>query len=346
MPPCVDVRRCAVLLLSVPLLLAPGCAEREGVTSYTVQNLAPDRPAPRNSPSAPSRSGQAWFFKLMGPQTAVQAQADAFARLMATVRFDERGTPVWQAPDGWTERKEQGLRFATLVHNGDPPLEIAISALPSDDPGGDEYLKSNIDRWRGQVGLEPYSGDDWKTRAESAGEYREVEAGGGRVILVQLTGKDQAGAASSMLAAIVPRGAAPAIASPATSAPAQGTPTWTAPAEWTSQPARQFQTALWSASQGDQKVEISVSQSGGSLEANIARWQGQISAAEPAVQEQITVGGAPAVRVELTGAEQSIVGVIVPQEDRAWFFKMMGPAAVVDEEQARFQTFVDSVQFP
>jgi hypothetical protein len=339
--------------LLLPLCLA-GCVDRPGVTSYTVQNVAPDRPKSSATMAEAAQPGQAWFFKLLGKQAAVQSEADAFARLMATVRFDDRGLPAWDTPAGWTERKEQGMRFATLVRDGtEPPLEIAVSALPSDDPGSDAYLKSNIDRWRGQVGLEPYTGNDWKSRAEAAGEVHEAEGKGGRFVLVQLAGKDPKGEALTMLAAIVPRGGAVASAAPSSvpSAPvSDAAPKWTAPAEWTSEPPRQFQTALWTVANGDQKVEISVSQSGGSLDANLARWRTQVGPDpagndEPA-QESLTIGGASATRVELKGTEKSILGVIVPQGDRAWFFKMMGSSALVDQERARFQSFVESVQLP
>jgi hypothetical protein len=203
------------------------------------------------------------------------------------------------------------------------------------------------------VGLEPYSGDDWKTRAEAAGEVHEAEGKAGRFVLVQLAGKDKDGVDVTMLAAIVPRGSPAAALSrslPPAAPVSDGAPQWTTPAEWTSEPPRQFQAALWTVSQGDQKVEISVSQSGGSLDANLARWRTQVGA-DPSgndapAQESVTSGGAAAPRVELKGADKSILGVIVPQGDRAWFFKLMGPGALVDQERARFQSFVESVQFP
>lgn len=334
------------------LILCSGCIDRPGITSYTVESVTAERPRPISGGPGPAL-GQAWFFKLLGKQAAVEAEAESFARLMATVRFDERGLPAWETPAGWTERKETGMRFATLVREGsEPALEIAVSALPSDDPGGDAYLKSNIDRWRGQVGLEPYAGSDWKQRATEAGEVRETDAAGGRIVLVQLNGKDPAGDAVTMLAAIVPR---PASASPATptseptAAAAEGGPTYVAPAEWTSQPPRQFQTALWTVSQGEQKLEVSVSRSGGSLEMNVARWRGQVgldsATAEAPALTAITVGGAAGSRVELHGAEQTIVGVIVPQGPMSWFFKMMGPPALVEQERARFDAFVGSVKW-
>jgi hypothetical protein len=344
----------AVALLSLIALSTAGCVEREGVTSYTVQNVAPARPRTAAPMAAAAQPGQAWFFKLLGKQAAVQTEADAFARLMATVRFDDRGMPSWDTPAGWTERKEQGMRFATLVRDGsEPPLEIAVSALSSDDPGSDEYLKSNIDRWRGQVGLEPYDGKDWKSRAEAAGEFHEAQSAAGRFVLVQLAGKDPAGEALSMLAAIMPRSGAAASVPPPSAPPtsvSDAAPTWTAPAEWASEPPGQFQTALWTVSQGDQKVQISVSLTGGSLEANLARWRTQVGpdpgGNDEPVQEALTIGTAAGTRVELKGADKTIVGVIVPRGDRAWFFKMMGPIGLVEQERARFQSFVESVQFP
>jgi hypothetical protein len=346
-------RRSAALPLMLPLLLGMGCGGPAGVTSYTATNVAPDRPKSFATMADAAQPGQAWFFKLKGPKPDVQEEADTFAQLMASVRFDDRGLPTWEVPTGWTERKEQGMRFATLVRDGsDPLLEIAISALPSEDPGSDAYLKSNIDRWRGQVGLEPYSGDDWKARAEAAGEVHEAEGKAGRFVLVQLAGTNQGGEAESMLAAIVPRdGVAATVPSSAPATPlSEAAPKWTAPAEWTPEPPRQFQTALWTVAQGDQRVEISVSQSGGSLDANLTRWRTQVGA-DPSgndapAQEPITVGGAAATRVELKGVEKMILGAIVPQGDRAWFFKMMGPVALVDQERERFRLFVESVQFP
>lgn len=347
-------RRLAAALALTAFMLATGCVERPEVTSYTVQNVAGERPPVAAARREPAAGGQAWFFKLLGKQQTVQAAADPFAQLMASVRFDASGAPTWETPAGWNERKESGLRFATLVQDGsEPPLEIAVSSLASDDPEGDAYLKSNIDRWRGQVGLEPYEGDDWKQRAEKAGEVREASTATGRFVLVQLNGKDKAGEAVTMLAAIVPRPASSGSVAP-TAAPFAtedgATPTYTAPAEWTSAPPRQFQTALWKVSQGDQTLEVSLSQSGGSMEMNLQRWRTQVGpdpggATEPAA-ESIMVGGAAGTRVELKGAEKTIVGVIVPQGGASWFFKMMGPAVLVEQERGRFDAFVASVKWP
>ena len=333
-------------LLVFGTLLTPGCGQRDGVRTYTVQRVVADRP----TPPVQATPGQAWFFKLMGRRDAVEPESESFAALMASVRFGESDVPQWETPSGWTERQESGMRFATLTREGsDPPLEIAISALPAEDPAGDAYLKSNIDRWRRQVGLPPYEGGEWKSTAIEAGEVHEA----GAFVLVHLNGESPDGDPLAMLAAIVPRpGGAQTQRAAAPPVPASGesTPSYTAPAEWTTQPPRQFQTALWSVADGDQKLEVSVTQSGGSLEMNVDRWRDQVGLPSGGAPgdgiESITVGDREAARVELRGAEQTIVAVIVPQGRMAWFFKLIGPPELVDRELDRFQAFIDSVQFP
>lgn len=43
--------------------------------------------------------------------------------------------------------------------------------------------------------------------------------------------------------------------------------------------------------------------------------------------------------------EQSILGVIVPREDRVWFFKLMGELKKVDESKNDFRKIVDTIRF-
>lgn len=333
------------------VFLAGGCVEKEGVRSYTVQNLAGAREV---EPTA--ARGAAWFFKMQGPPDAVLAHGETFGHVVASVHFGPDGTPSWTTPSGWTSTPETGLRFATLKLEGsDPPLELAVSTLPAPDPGSDLYLKANIDRWRGQVGLQPYPETNWKQAAVEAGELRETESDGRPAYLVQLSGQDQAGEPSAILGAIIPvPGNAAGTAQPteSTTAPAAGAspglPTYTLPAEWTEATPGQFQLALWTVGDGEEQVDISVSSAGGSVDANLARWAGQVGLPPTAVagaSESITIDGRSAVRVELVGGEKTIIGAIVPDGDRNWFFKLIGPNAPAAGERERFQQFIESVKF-
>ena len=110
----------------------------------------------------------------------------------------------------------------------------------------------------------------------------------------------------------------------------EATPTYAAP-ERSGCPRRfvNSRRRLWKVSQGDETLEVSLSRSGGSMEMKLHAGQAggarSGSRGEPAT-DPITVEARPGTRVELKGAEKTIVGVIVPQGGASWFFKMMGPS--------------------
>lgn len=113
-------------LAAAPLLLALGCGSQE-VTRARVPKAA-GAPAP-----APAMGMNMGTGEVPMPPTPTGAAALA-----------------WTLPKGWTETRPGGMRVATLV----PPVsgvDISITALPG--PAGGEL--ANVNRWRGQIGLEP-----------------------------------------------------------------------------------------------------------------------------------------------------------------------------------------------
>lgn len=108
------------------LLLALGCGSQE-VTRARVPKAA-GAPAP-----APTMGMSMGTGDVPMPPTPTGAEALA-----------------WTLPKGWTETRPGGMRVATLV----PPVsgvDISVTALPG--PAGGEL--ANVNRWRGQIGLEP-----------------------------------------------------------------------------------------------------------------------------------------------------------------------------------------------
>ena len=57
----------------------------------------------------------------------------------------------WTLPKGWTETPGNGMRFATLNPPGPGKIELSVVCLPG-QAGGE---LANVNRWRGQIGLEP-----------------------------------------------------------------------------------------------------------------------------------------------------------------------------------------------
>lgn len=71
----------------------------------------------------------------------------------------------WTKPDNWTEGPRGQIRAASFVVKNDAGKQADISIIPlPGTAGGDE---SNVNRWRGQVGLTPISGEELNKTAES-----------------------------------------------------------------------------------------------------------------------------------------------------------------------------------
>jgi hypothetical protein len=97
---------------------------------------------------------------------------------------------------------------------------------------------------------------------------------------------------------------------------------------------------------------------GGGLLMNVNRWRAQLSlnpldeAALAKESKAFEASGAKGVLVDFSGTESEngvasrCVAVMVPQPHATWFYKLMGPAALVAREREAFLTFVRSVQYP
>lgn len=330
------------LVISTLCLWVAACVEQPGIRTYTVDKETSERSPP----------GTAWFFKLLGPSDEVKRQVESFGTLVRSVRFDSEGQPTWQLPDGWSERRESGIRFATIaVRDAEPPLEVSVTALPI---SGANYVKENLDRWRGQLGLPAHSEGDWRKQAEADGAVAEVESNGKRITIVQLEGTTDQHGAARMLAAIVPQeGSAPRA--PALRTPRSDSPvlpfTYTVPVEWKEGTPGAFHQAVFNVMEGDKTVEISISSARGTIADNIDRWRNQVGLgpASPDERQQtprpIDIDGANGAYVDLAGATEAILGVIVPRGGTNWFFKLRGDKDLAAREKERFDAFVQSVRF-
>ncbi|MGB0372401.1 MAG: hypothetical protein ACPGN3_13795 [Opitutales bacterium] len=97
----------------------------------------------------------------------------------------------WSAPDTWTVGPQRAMRKGTYLLNGEAgQAELSITAFPGDVGG----LAANINRWRGQIGLEPLA------EAALREQSMSKDIGGYASHIVWLQGDN-----SSILGAIVPR---------------------------------------------------------------------------------------------------------------------------------------------
>jgi hypothetical protein len=86
----------------------------------------------------------------------------------------------WTLPAGWTESRPGGMRFATLKPTPDGKLEVSVVTLGG-RAGGE---LSNVNRWRGQLGLSPVD------EAGLAGTRQLLKSKAGEMALFDFTSDD------------------------------------------------------------------------------------------------------------------------------------------------------------
>ncbi|MCY2993826.1 MAG: hypothetical protein NTY19_39015 [Planctomycetota bacterium] len=343
-------------------LLAAGCKPREEIRRYQVlkSETATTSRAPHSAAlpqetgtaakpdsdrllaAAVSQSNKVWLFKLAGPKEAISPQADAFRGLLRSLQFAD-GKPQWKLPEGWRAGSGSIFRFATLeIDSAGQKLELTV--IPEDKPSTDEtaYLLSNVNRWRGQLGLPKIA------EGQLAKETEQLQLEGSVVTLVDLIGRLQSGGTKTAAATAIPA---------ESSAPSLSSQT---PAGW--KPGERFVSrggitlrheAAYEITDGDRRVEVTVDRLPGQMPLlqNINRWRGQIKLApldEKELAQQLRkleIGDLSADYVELVGPTQSVLGAVLVRGGEGWYVKLTGDPELTQREKQNFESFVKSFKF-
>lgn len=134
------------------------------------------------------------------------------------------------------------------------------------------------------------------------------------------------------------------------------------PAGWKQVPApSQFLLAKYDIEgSGGAKAEVNVSAlagQGGGLMMNINRWRGQLGLGQISEEDfskqaqTLDLPGGKATVVDMTGTNSKtgqkarLIGVIAPQADQTWFYKLMGDEQVVEQQKDAFTKFVQTAKF-
>lgn len=373
--------RGSLVALLAAVAIAAGCGQEPQIRQYQVPKLAVSSSPSGKTPPMPMAAAaeqstlaaivlagkSAWFFKLTGDPDAVSSRREAVTKFLRGVRFSAAGKPTWDLPAGWKERPGDQFRFATL-ELGDPPLDLAISELPrSDDgPSDEEYILQNIDRWRGQLGLEP------TTSEALAKESEQLTVGGFPATLVELTGMGSGtmggpfsgGAGGGPFAGgELPKDHPPLTGGGKLSAgPAKGgSPVeYEVPEGWKERPAGGLRAASFEVVEGEKKLDISViplalEGPAGDVTENVNRWRGQVGLAPQSAEDiakelrEVAGKGIKWQVVELAGENpstgpQMILGAIGKSKSAAWFVKVTGDPDLAQREKEHFDQFVGSLQ--
>jgi hypothetical protein len=311
-----------------------GC-DKDEIRRYQVPRLETARreTAHKHGPA------RIWFVKVVGPSDEIASHKEAFDRFIRSVHF-EAGKIGWTVPDGWQEQPGSQMRYGTFrIGPADKALDLSVVVL--DNHGDAASVLANVNRWRGQLGLQPVA------QTGLAEIATPLDLDGVTATLVDMSSAGDK--PQRMLAAIIPQG------------DDAGHLHYDVPEGWAVQADPSgMSEAAFQVSDGQHVAKITVVPlpgPAGGLVQNVNRWRGQIGL-EPVSEEQlrselsaIEVGGRPAQYVNLIGPESSgtprqrVLGVIASRGEQTWFFKMTGPADFVEKQKTAFETFVSSVKF-
>jgi hypothetical protein len=173
--------------------------------------------------------GVAWFFKLNGDDELVSQQKPAFIDFLKSVSFEaasvqqglppshppiggsetaaaeslaaqgsSEGRPTWQVPADWKEIAGGPFLVAKFSIGSGDKQQTSVNVSMSQGQGGGLLL--NVNRWRGQLGLAPFSESDVTKQMTS------VDTAGGKAMFVDMTGTDaKTGSKARLVAAVVPQ---------------------------------------------------------------------------------------------------------------------------------------------
>jgi hypothetical protein len=338
----------------VLLAIAAGCRPQDQITRYTVPKPHLVDPTLTQAAQAPAIEQQmlgaivlvddaGWFFKLTGDPAAVGPLEDSFETFVKSLKFT--GTPPepkWTLPADWKELPGSGLRFATIqIESATAPLDLSVTTLgKGKDDDAQTYVISNVNRWRGQVGLEAISADELSESTKS------LQVDGHAATLVSLIGQGTGGMPGAPFAGP----AAPPVVASTGSGSTSPELTFKRPESWTEAPPKTFGLARFIVGEGDKSVEITVSTAGGELLANVNRWREQVGLPPVKEAELATIAtkidtlGVKGDYVALVGPARTILGVVVPVRGSQYFVKLTGTNDLAAREKANFESFVKSLK--
>ncbi len=174
------------------------------------------------------RDDMAWFFKMTGDAGLVEQQKPAFIAFLKSLNFaaapaqttlppghpaiggtgmaassaaapiSNEGKPNWQVPAGWQEVAGGQFLVAKFTIAGADGATAAVNVSSSAGEGGG--LIGNVNRWRGQLGLAPWS------EAEVNQSVTTIDVAGGKASLVDISGTEaRTGKPTRLVGVMVPQ---------------------------------------------------------------------------------------------------------------------------------------------
>lgn len=178
--------KCRAALLAVFASLTLTSCEKAEPTSYLIPKESREVEVPA-APGDPSKQASAPFVPeretagtdpASGPTAARNSQMRVLPGMAEAAQ--QAGEVSYTVPDGWEDLPASGIRKANLrVTDEFGTAELTVLVFPGDVGG----RLANINRWRGQIGLDPATPDELPAFTESytisrhRGLYVRLEGG-------------------------------------------------------------------------------------------------------------------------------------------------------------------------
>jgi len=365
-----NLMRSFIVLMGIAII---GCSEDMTIRQYTVEKSEANRSTSSAAAVATEQQMLAaivpnqdstWFIKLTGKPADVLATEAAFREIVNSIKFAESGDPSWKLSSGWTEQRVGGMTFAKLKEE-QRGLSATVTQLASPQEPGDsawhDWVKVNVNRWRGQLAL---AEQEWDAMRAELEELPPLNQGEARAYYVSLLGKGSGKmggpfSGGPMSGSPFSGGSTNSPAAPL-SGPSSQTPelTYAVPPGWEQAPASGMRMATFKVSDGDLQAEVTVISAGGDDRSNVARWQRQLTpdASDDSIDsvmkgaERFEVNGVPAELYSIKGTEgpdqSAFLAAIVPwQPSSKLFIKFIGPAKLAEQQRESFTMFVKSLKW-
>lgn len=167
----------ALPLLAALMVLAAGC-RREKVEVYQVSS---DQDQTQQTSSTETTNSES----LPAGHPAISMSGNSSSQMPSgVVPSDVQNAPAvtWVAPAGWIPEDPGEMRVASFKVAGEGGQTADVSVVPLAGMGGGDF--ANVNRWRGQVGLQAAPDD------ELQGSAQNVEAGGQTAQLYDIAGQN------------------------------------------------------------------------------------------------------------------------------------------------------------
>ena len=307
-----------------------------------------------------------WTFKSQGKPEDLEAVKPQLIKILSSLQWKTKKPelPEWQLPEGWqvkTQAEDSFGRRAFIFYREEERVRyfITVGRLTNNDDWNQAVI-SNLNRWRGQLELDPIAEADLDKAVE------KIPFTGGDALLLDITNvpplKPEATPAETKTAP-QPESTPEKDKEkgPVSVQTEGGLLTYEVPATWKSKPPSTFRFASFDVTEDGRKAEVSLSVFStnrpemGKLLPNVNRWRGELSlppATETELPEQTTelqIPAGPATIFTATGTRQgapaSTLAAMLVRGDWVWFVKIQGDATLVSKQRPVFEEFLKSLKF-